>query len=443
MTISFDRSTFYSELRATEVRLAKQIKDYRTRRHASSCSPNNHGNWYLGALGGYGVRTRCVRDALDESEHIALRSLRGKLGRISIDSIWPVLRGGCHDIGLYLGGGAIAGSVVGGGLGFLVFGGRVVHGAAAGSETTIRMTTMLLSFLGLKSAVHYMLATIPRAVDEYRRGCAEAWGPLPDLRSHGGPHYGAEININGYGHAAKTFARGHEIMVLSMLAGIVTYIARSRGNLKTLLVEARQSARLGPNFANWLEQNAENLDKHPLLQTANCPSGVIAAGNYVPPGRASKVASPKTEHSVASRAANDPGPVTRSSSESFGTAIQTYWPPNGGFAGTPVPETLKPGYRFSRYGGFVDETGSFMDFGSFMAPVSVPYGMRALPPGTDRTPSSTYEVVQPIEDVPSGPAAPYFGELGLGMQHQLPLPIQDYLDQGIIRLVERKIPQKP
>lgn len=39
--------------------------------------------------------------------------------------------------------------------------------------------------------------------------------------------------------------------------------------------------------------------------------------------------------------------------------------------------------------------------------------------------------------LPSGPSAPYFGELGLGRQHQLPSTIQDYLDQGLIRLVER------
>jgi hypothetical protein len=125
------------------------------------------------------------------------------------------------------------------------------------------------------------------------------------------------------------------------------------------------------------------------------------------------------------------------------TAIQTYWPPTGGFFKTPVPETLGEGYRFSRYGGFFDESGTFKDFGSFVAPENVPYGMRALPPGTNMKPLSTYEVVKPIPDVPSGPAAPYFGELGLGKQHQLPMTIQDYLDQGYIRLLNRDVPKNP
>ena len=121
------------------------------------------------------------------------------------------------------------------------------------------------------------------------------------------------------------------------------------------------------------------------------------------------------------------------------TGVQTYWPPNGGFRTAPVPETLAEGYRMSRYGGFFDESG-FKDFGSFTAPENVPYGMRALPPGTDLKPYSTYEVVKPIPDVPSGPSASYFGELGLGTQHQLPMTIQDYLDQGSIRLISRSVP---
>ncbi|MES2151449.1 MAG: TNT domain-containing protein [Pseudomonadota bacterium] len=91
----------------------------------------------------------------------------------------------------------------------------------------------------------------------------------------------------------------------------------------------------------------------------------------------------------------------------------------------------------------MDENGVFKDFGSFVAPESVPYQMRALPLGTDLRPLSTYEVVKPIYGVPSGPAASYFGEIGQGTQHQLPMTIQDYLDQGIIRLIERKIPTKP
>jgi hypothetical protein len=126
-----------------------------------------------------------------------------------------------------------------------------------------------------------------------------------------------------------------------------------------------------------------------------------------------------------------------------GTTIQTYWPPNGGFLGTPVPQTLGAGYQFSRYGGFFNDAGTFQDFGSFVAPAHVPYGMRALPPGSNLRPLTTYEVVRPIPGVPSGRAAPAFGEIGLGTQHQLPLTIQDYLDQGYIKIINQTVPAKP
>lgn len=36
--------------------------------------------------------------------------------------------------------------------------------------------------------------------------------------------------------------------------------------------------------------------------------------------------------------------------------------------------------------------------------------------------------------------APYFGELGGGIEHELPLPIQKYIDSGQIELIGRKIP---
>nr|WP_274517543.1 glycohydrolase toxin TNT-related protein [Pseudomonas sp. GM48] len=137
-----------------------------------------------------------------------------------------------------------------------------------------------------------------------------------------------------------------------------------------------------------------------------------------------------------------PGSV-QAAERSIGTAIQTYWPANRGFLKEPNLENLDVGYQFSRYGGFFDEAGSFKDFGSFVAPVDVPYPMRALPIGTDMKPLSTYEVLKPIQNVPSGPAASAFGEIGLGKQHELPLTIQDLVDQQYIRMINRVVPQKP
>ncbi len=121
-------------------------------------------------------------------------------------------------------------------------------------------------------------------------------------------------------------------------------------------------------------------------------------------------------------------------------AVEIVWPPNRGFDGDPVMQSLEPGAKLSRYGGWVDKDGQFQDKGSFVAPQDVPYNMRALPPGTDSKPLSSYEVVKRIEQVPSGPAAPWFGEPGGGVQHDLPMSINQLLAGGYIRVIGRVIP---
>jgi len=66
--------------------------------------------------------------------------------------------------------------------------------------------------------------------------------------------------------------------------------------------------------------------------------------------------------------------------------------------------------------------------------------MQALLPGTDLKPLSSYEVPKTIEQVASGPAAPWFGEPGGGIQHDLPRSINDLLEGGYIGVVERTPP---
>lgn len=188
-------------------------------------------------------------------------------------------------------------------------------------------------------------------------------------------------------------------------------------------------------------------------QTAELPYGLAglapAVGSAVVANKAvsseaaaNKAARNTVENTAsgASSAVSDAPALANAGKMTTGTVIQTYWPPNGGFLGTPVPQTLGEGYQFNRYGGFFNDAGTLQDFGSFVAPADVPYGMRVLPPVSNLRPLTTYEVVQPT---PSGPAAPAFGELGFGTQHQLPLTIQDYLDQGYIKIINQTVPAKP
>ncbi len=96
------------------------------------------------------------------------------------------------------------------------------------------------------------------------------------------------------------------------------------------------------------------------------------------------------------------------------------YPPDNGFlivAGQPVEFSLglKPGERLDRFGS---------PFGGFLAPAGTPYWGRSLPPSSldDATGFTcnyhTYKVVKAFK-VEAGPAAPAFGQPGLGLQYQL------------------------
>ncbi|WP_204249143.1 TNT domain-containing protein [Nocardia arizonensis] len=97
------------------------------------------------------------------------------------------------------------------------------------------------------------------------------------------------------------------------------------------------------------------------------------------------------------------------------------YPPDNGFLfigdhSTAHPETLSVGTRVDRFGG---------PMGKYLAPVGVVYSERALPPSNlnsyGGTPQSDYHVycVQQAFRVDAGPAAPWFGQPGLGNQYVL------------------------
>jgi hypothetical protein len=108
-----------------------------------------------------------------------------------------------------------------------------------------------------------------------------------------------------------------------------------------------------------------------------------------------------------------------------GRDVTTYYPPNRGFLGASARQTLEAGTRIDRYGG---------EGGFFASPEGTPAAMRALRPGTDLTNLNTYEVVLPFE-VDAGTAAPWFGQLGLGTQYELPSSVADLLDSGLLKAV--------
>ncbi len=105
------------------------------------------------------------------------------------------------------------------------------------------------------------------------------------------------------------------------------------------------------------------------------------------------------------------------------SAVVPYYPPNRGFYVQPVKTTLQPGTVIDRYGG---------PGGSFASPQGTPPWARPLPPGAENRPLNTYEVVKPLE-VDAGPAMPWFGQPGFGIQYDFGCSIQELIDSGYLR----------
>jgi len=119
--------------------------------------------------------------------------------------------------------------------------------------------------------------------------------------------------------------------------------------------------------------------------------------------------------------------------EKFFTAnnLNGGWPPNRG-AVNLIIITLKKGVLIDRYGGYTDASGAFQDKGTFVSPKGVPFPMRALPDNTLSKPYKIYKILKPIPKVREGKIIPWFGKPGLGIQYEVPYPINDLKQQGYI-----------
>lgn len=107
------------------------------------------------------------------------------------------------------------------------------------------------------------------------------------------------------------------------------------------------------------------------------------------------------------------------------------WPPNNGFDGDPVSQTLQPGTRIDRYSGF---TGAD-DTGSFLSPAGASFDSRALPYEPSMQRHAIYEVVEPI-NVQAGRAAPWFDQPGGATQYLTGESVGDLVRAGRLRQVQ-------
>ena len=100
------------------------------------------------------------------------------------------------------------------------------------------------------------------------------------------------------------------------------------------------------------------------------------------------------------------------------------WPPNNGFRGIINNINIPKGTRIDRYGS---------PRGKFTAPAGTPRVQRALAPGSSLD-LRTYEVLKSLP-AKSGEVAPWFDEVGGGIQHQFDKSIQELINEGFLKEV--------
>ncbi|KAL0958178.1 hypothetical protein HGRIS_000341 [Hohenbuehelia grisea] len=121
------------------------------------------------------------------------------------------------------------------------------------------------------------------------------------------------------------------------------------------------------------------------------------------------------------------------------TKGQWKYPPQDGFKlasnGKPMmkTESLKVGTLLDRFGH---------EGGKYLAPAGTPYGQRAIPPSNLNPPSAKeavpyykYEVVKSFK-AESGPAAPWFGQKGEGVQYKVAEKVMDLVSKGFLRRIK-------
>lgn len=102
------------------------------------------------------------------------------------------------------------------------------------------------------------------------------------------------------------------------------------------------------------------------------------------------------------------------------------WPSNRGFLDEPVLSHLMPGTRVDRYGH---------EGGTFVAPEGTLWEQRSLPPSSLGKPYTEYEIVKPIP-AQSGWIAPWFRQIGGGIQYEFPVPVGKLVKNRFIERVK-------
>jgi hypothetical protein len=249
-------------------------------------------------LYGYESRVMRLRWALEASGPLARKEIEGKLKKVSLDAVWPILLSVVKDIALYYGGSVVLGTAVGAGVGALFFGAGAIPGAALGFEAGMVLGEWVMMYLGLKMLAEGLVDTIPPAMNCYAEGFRAAWGPTesdrPDARYTAGYAPSKET-------AAQRFAQGHVLMIMAILIAIVAYLMRGKSE-EALFKAVGDSKRLGSKMADWLKENEKKLLDEDILKPKARTRAELQEEEQQPLNKKPRVANSQKEPEVPEKA---------------------------------------------------------------------------------------------------------------------------------------------
>jgi hypothetical protein len=154
-------------------------------------------------------------------------------------------------------------------------------GAGAGAMAGAAVGTWILSFLGLKSLAEHFYDALPQVTSAYASGFKTAWShPSPVLQWGRTCSTPSSQEVE---QATHQFAHGHVVLVGLILAAIVAYLTRGKGDKAKLLTEIRSSTKLGPRVAKWIETNEAKLVRHRRLAPQSNASAASGSGSRATP----------------------------------------------------------------------------------------------------------------------------------------------------------------
>jgi hypothetical protein len=217
-----------------------------------------------------GWRVDQVRSALRWAESAVVRKLAERLAELEVRTVALALAEACADIALVWGGSVLLGAGTGAALGSLAAGVGAVPGAALGAGLGAQLGGAILGLLGLAALVQDFGERLPQAMRHYERGLELAWG-RPD---------GVFPDPPNPMLAGDEIAEGHVLVILALLSALAAYLTRGRGDPAArgrILQDIRQSRRLGPKLADWVEAHEDKLVRHPALQPRRQQQVTMAA----------------------------------------------------------------------------------------------------------------------------------------------------------------------